>query len=31
VLVFTDGGMREAPVETYELFDLDARVPVRAG
>lgn len=31
VLVFTDGGMREAPVETYELFDLDARAVVRAG
>lgn len=31
VLVFTDGGMREAPLETYELFDLDTRAVVRAG
>lgn len=31
VLVFTDGGMREAPVEAYELFDLDTRAVVRAG
>ena len=31
VLVFTDGGMRETPPETYELFDLDARAGVRAG
>lgn len=31
VLVFTDGGMRETPPETYELFDLDARAVVRAS
>jgi hypothetical protein len=31
VLVFTDGGMREAPLERYELFDLDARAVVRVG
>lgn len=31
VLVFTDGGMREAPLETFELFDLDTRAVVRAG
>jgi hypothetical protein len=31
VLVFTDGGMREAPLERYELFDLDTRAVVRAG
>ncbi|MCE9670941.1 metallophosphoesterase [Myxococcus stipitatus] len=29
VLVFTDGGMRECPVEDYELFDLDTRAAVR--
>ncbi len=29
VLVFTDGGMREAPLESFELFDLDARAPAR--
>jgi hypothetical protein len=29
VLVFTDGGMRETPVEAFELFDLDARAPAR--
>lgn len=27
VLVFTDGGMRESPLERFELFDLDARAP----
>ncbi|MDY7232332.1 metallophosphoesterase [Hyalangium rubrum] len=31
VLVFTDGGMREAPVEAYELFDLDARAAAPPG
>jgi len=25
VVVFTDGGMRESPLETFELFDLDTR------
>ena len=29
VLVFTDGGMRESPLESYELFDLDTRAPAR--
>jgi hypothetical protein len=29
VLIFTDGGMREAPLETYELFDLDSRTAAR--
>jgi len=29
VLVFTDGGMRESPLEAFELFDLDARAPAR--
>ncbi|QRK10165.1 metallophosphoesterase [Archangium violaceum] len=29
VLVFTDGGMRESPLERFELFDLDAREPAR--
>ncbi|QSQ22286.1 metallophosphoesterase [Pyxidicoccus parkwayensis] len=29
VLVFTDGGMRECPVEQYELFDLDTRAAAR--
>jgi Calcineurin-like phosphoesterase len=29
VLVFTDGGMRESPVEQFELFDLDTRAPAR--
>ncbi|MFY0571891.1 metallophosphoesterase [Archangium lansingense] len=29
VLVFTDGGMRESPLEAYELFDLDARASAR--
>lgn len=28
-LVFTDGGMRESPLERFELFDLDARAPAR--
>jgi hypothetical protein len=31
VLVFTDGGMSEAPLEGFELFDLDTRSVVRAG
>ncbi|MCP3099697.1 metallophosphoesterase [Myxococcus sp. K15C18031901] len=31
VLVFTDGGMRECPVEDYELFDLDTRAAVTAA
>lgn len=31
VLIFTDGGMRETPPEAFELFDLDARAPLRAG
>jgi hypothetical protein len=29
VLLFTDGGMRECPIEAYELFDLDTRAPLR--
>lgn len=29
VLVFTDGGMRESPLELFELFDLDTREPAR--
>ncbi|WP_224362443.1 metallophosphoesterase [Hyalangium versicolor] len=29
VLIFTDGGMREAPLEAYELFDLDTRTAAR--
>jgi hypothetical protein len=29
VLVFTDGGMREAPVEAFELLDLDTRAAAR--
>jgi hypothetical protein len=29
VLVFTDGCMREAPVEAFQLFDLDTRAPAR--
>ncbi|MBN1210561.1 MAG: transcriptional regulator [Myxococcaceae bacterium] len=29
VLLFTDGGMRESPVEAYELFDLDSRATAR--
>ena len=29
VLIFTDGGMRESPLEAFELFDLDARAPAR--
>ncbi|MGZ3457291.1 MAG: metallophosphoesterase [Archangium sp.] len=29
VLVFTDGGMRESPLELFELFDLDTRAPAR--
>jgi hypothetical protein len=29
VLVFTDGGMRESPLELFELLDLDTRAPAR--
>ncbi len=29
VLIFTDGGMRESPLEAYELFDLDSRTAAR--
>jgi hypothetical protein len=29
VLIFTDGGMRESPVEAYELLDLDTRAAAR--
>ena len=29
VLIFTDGGMRESPLEAYELFDLDTRTAAR--
>ncbi len=29
VLVFTDGGMRESPLELFELFDLDTRAPAQ--
>jgi hypothetical protein len=29
VLIFTDGGMRESPLEAYELLDLDARAAAR--
>lgn len=29
VLVFTDGSMRESPLEGFELFDLDTREPAR--
>jgi hypothetical protein len=28
-LIFTDGGMRESPVEAYELLDLDTRAAAR--
>jgi hypothetical protein len=28
-LIFTDGGMRESPVEAYELLDLDSRTAAR--
>ena len=31
VLVFTDGGMRESPLELFELLDLDTRAPARPG
>jgi hypothetical protein len=27
VLIFTDGGMRESPLEAFELLDLDTRAP----
>jgi hypothetical protein len=27
VLIFTDGGMRESPLESFELLDLDTRAP----
>ncbi|WP_407659983.1 metallophosphoesterase [Hyalangium gracile] len=29
VLIFTDGGMRESPLDAYELFDLDTRTAAR--
>ena len=29
VLIFTDGGMRESPLESFELLDLDTRAPAR--
>jgi hypothetical protein len=29
MLVFTDGGMRESPLELFELFDLDTRAAAR--
>jgi hypothetical protein len=29
VLIFTDGGMRESPLEAFELFDLDTRTAAR--
>lgn len=29
VLIFTDGGMRESPLEAYELFNLDTRTAAR--
>jgi hypothetical protein len=29
VLVFTDGGMREAPLEAFELLDLETRRAAR--
>jgi hypothetical protein len=29
VLVFTDGGMRESPLELFELLDLDTRAPAQ--
>jgi hypothetical protein len=28
-LIFTDGGMRESPLEAYELLDLDSRTAAR--
>ncbi len=28
VLIFTDGGMRECPIEAYELLDLDTRTSI---
>ena len=29
VLIFTDGGMRDSPLELYELLDLETRAPAR--
>jgi hypothetical protein len=29
VLLFTDGGMRESPLEAFQMLDLDTHAPAR--